>query len=161
MTEKKIFSNALSGKPESMTVSSGKIYGYLIRNLDLYPLHLYTVNVGLELNIVRKISEEYDDYWVIKETLNPLFVTKYLLYKRREAALEHIEELNKELKPKFLSEEELNKKLADTEKAYYEKTILERAGSMYYFDEGKQSMDFYKAAAKIEIDALREKELKK
>jgi len=91
MTERREFAHALSGKPEAVSKTVHKvILGYIIRDmLD----HLYVTNTTVHLNKWREIEHESELFWVINEKTNPLVATRYILYKNKEIAEEHLKEI--------------------------------------------------------------------
>lgn len=88
---KQEFAHALSGKPEAVTKYTNKVLqGYLIREMLN---SLYTISTTIQLNKWRTVSVETELFYVIDEILNPLVITKYILYKNKEIAEEHLKEI--------------------------------------------------------------------
>jgi hypothetical protein len=87
------FAHALSGKPEAVSKTVHKILsGYIIRDMATLSM-LYSINTTLHLHKWRTIAAETDLYWVIEERFSPLISTKYIFYKTKEIAEEHLKEI--------------------------------------------------------------------
>jgi hypothetical protein len=94
MTERLEFAHALSGKPESRKKTGGNypLIGYIIRDMGILNF-LYVTNTTIHINKWRVIEHESDLFWVINEKLNPLVETRYIMYKNKEIAEEHLKEI--------------------------------------------------------------------
>jgi hypothetical protein len=89
--DKQVFANALSGKP--VTVTSFRnitLHGYRIRDMGNF---LYVTSTYVDINHYRKVEADTELFWVIIEKLSPLMETKYVIYKTKEIAEEHLKEL--------------------------------------------------------------------
>jgi hypothetical protein len=99
MTEKHEFAHALSGKPEAVKNKSGKIIqGYIIRDMsitwnNITSDFLYVTGTTFHLSKWRSIEAETELFWVLVEKINPLVETKYVVYKNKEIAEEHLQEI--------------------------------------------------------------------
>jgi hypothetical protein len=87
---KQEFAHALSGKPEGTKVTNKKLLGYRIRTMGNF---IYVTGSYAEFNKWIKLKVETDLFWVIEEHLSPLQVTSYILYKNKDIAEEHLEEI--------------------------------------------------------------------
>jgi hypothetical protein len=86
-----VLSNCLSGKPESVHKTPYIIvHGYVIRDMLNF---LYVTGTTVHLNKWRYLIHENDLYWVIEEKLNPIVDTRFILYKTRQIAEEHLLEM--------------------------------------------------------------------
>jgi hypothetical protein len=93
MTERREFAHALSGKPEAVSKTVHKVLcGYIIRDMASLTM-VYVTNTTIHLNKWREIEHESELFWVISEKLNPLVATRYILYKNKEIAEEHLKEI--------------------------------------------------------------------
>jgi hypothetical protein len=88
---KQEFANALSGIPVSTKTDNKVVNGYVIHDMMNF---LYAINTRITLNKWRTIEHETDLFFVISENLNPLIPTKFILYKTKELAIQHIEEIS-------------------------------------------------------------------
>ena len=85
------FAHALSGKPEAVSKTVNKaLQGYRIREMLN---SLYTISSVIHLNKWRVVEKETDDYWVISENFNIVIPTRFIFYKTREVAEQHLKEI--------------------------------------------------------------------
>jgi hypothetical protein len=85
------FAHALSGKPEAVTKYTNKaLQGYRIREMLN---SLYTISTIVHLNKWRTVEKETEDFWVISEKFNIILPTRFIFYKTREVAEEHLKEI--------------------------------------------------------------------
>lgn len=91
MLEKYEFDNAFSGMPKPVTPKTNiTLHGYIIREMLGFP---YVTSTFADINKWRKIECETELFWVISEHLCPLMETRYVLYKAKDIADEHLKEL--------------------------------------------------------------------
>jgi hypothetical protein len=85
------FDNAFTGKPESKKyVIYEVLTGYVIREVLG---HIYSISTSIKTNKYKCVFDETYNYWVIRETLNTIFPTDYVLFKNKKTAEYYIKEL--------------------------------------------------------------------